>query len=208
MSPTPRPHDVQFFASRNELRDWLEANHETADELWLGYHKKATGRPSVTWEEVVDELLCFGWIDSVRYSLDAGRGAQRVTPRRKGSAWSARNVAIAERLIVGGLMRPAGLAAFEARTPERTAVYSYERAIAAFTDDETRRFQSNAAAWADWEARSPSYRRAVTFWVTDAKRPETRARRLEALIADSAQGQMVAPMRAGRPRPKDATPAE
>jgi uncharacterized protein YdeI (YjbR/CyaY-like superfamily) len=208
MSQTPRPHDVQFFANRSELRDWLEANHETADELWLGYHKKATGKPSVTWEEVVDELLCFGWIDSVRYALDAGRGAQRVTPRRKGSAWSARNVAIAERLIGEGLMRPAGLAAFEARTPERTGLYSYERAAAAFTDEETRHFQSNAAAWADWQARPPSYRRAVTFWVADAKRPETRARRLEALIADSAQGQLVAPMRAGRPRPKDAKPRE
>jgi uncharacterized protein YdeI (YjbR/CyaY-like superfamily) len=117
-------------------------------------------------------------------------------------------VAIAERLIAEGLMRPAGLAAFKARMPDRTAVYSYERAAAAFTDEETRRFQSNAAAWADWQARSPSYRRAVTYWVADAKRPETRARRLEALIADSAEGQMVAPMRAGRPRSQDATSRE
>lgn len=208
MSPAPRPHDVRFFASANELRDWLDANHETADELWLGYYKKATGRPTVSWEDAVDEALRVGWIDSVRYSLDDGRGAQRLTPRRKGSAWSARNVAIAERLIADGRMRPAGLAAFQARTPERTGVYSYEREAASFTDEETRRFQANPAAWADWQARSPSYRRAVTYWVADAKRPETRAKRFEALILDSAQGQMVAPMRAGRSRSKDGTSPE
>jgi uncharacterized protein YdeI (YjbR/CyaY-like superfamily) len=189
---------VLFLASANDLRDWFDANHETAEELWLGYHKKGTGRPTVTWEQAVDEALCVGWIDSVRYSLDEGRGAQRLTPRRKGSIWSARNVEIAERLIREGRMRPAGLAAFEARKVERTAVYSYENEAAAFTEEEVGRFKANAAAWADWQARSPSYRRTVTFWVASAKRPETRGRRFQALLADSAAGRMVAPMRAGR----------
>ena len=195
MSPTPRPRDVIFFASPGELRDWLDTNHATAEELWLGYYKKGTGRPTVTWEQAVDEVLRVGWIDSVRYSLDEGRGAQRLTPRRKGSVWSARNVAIAERLIEEGEMRPAGLAAFEARTPERTALYSYERAATEFTDEETDRFRVNAAAWADWQGRAPSYRRAVTTWIASAKRPETRARRFETLLADSAAGRQVAPMR-------------
>ena len=195
MSPSPRPHDVTFFASPSELREWLDANHTTADELWIGYHKKHTGRPSVTWEDVVDEALRVGWIDGVRYSLGEDRGAQRITPRRKGSNWSARNVAIAQRLIDDGDMLPAGLAAFEARTPERTAIYSYERDSAVLTDDETARFQANAAAWADWERRPQSYRRAVTYWLASAKRLATRARRFETLLTDSAAGRQVGPMR-------------
>ncbi len=148
--------------------------------------------------EAIEEGLCVGWVDSTVYRIDASTYARRFTPRRPGSIWSARNVAIAERLIAEGRMRPRGLVAFEARTPERTAIYSYERAAAALTDDETARFRANDAAWADWQSRSPSYRRTVTFWIASAKRPETRARRLEALIADSAAGQLVAPFRALR----------
>jgi uncharacterized protein YdeI (YjbR/CyaY-like superfamily) len=195
LSPSPRPHDVAFFANRSELRQWLDANHTTADELWIGYHKKHTGRPSVTWEDVVDEALRVGWIDSVRYSLDEDRGAQRITPRRKGSNWSARNVAIAERLIAEGEMKPAGLAAFEARVPERTAIYSYERDSAALTEEEIARLQAEGSAWTDWQRRPPSYQRAVTYWIASAKRPETRARRFETLLADSAAGRQVGPMR-------------
>jgi uncharacterized protein YdeI (YjbR/CyaY-like superfamily) len=201
VSPAPRPHDVHFFESVGELREWFDANHQTAEELWLGYRKKSTGLPSVTWEEVVIESLRVGWIDSVRYSLDEGNAAQRLTPRRKSSVWSARNVEIAERLIKAGDMQPAGLAAFEARSPERTAIYSYERAEAGFTDDEAARSRANAAAWSDWQGRSPSYRRTVTFWVASAKRPETRERRMATLIADSAKGELVGPMRALRRRP-------
>ena len=126
MSP-PKPHDVRFFATPAELRDWFDANHETATELWLGYYRKATGRPSVDWSQAVDEALCVGWIDSVRYRLDETSSAQRFTPRRKGSIWSAINVAKVAALTAEGRMRPAGLAAFEARTPEKTAIYSYER---------------------------------------------------------------------------------
>jgi uncharacterized protein YdeI (YjbR/CyaY-like superfamily) len=200
LNSSPRPHDVIFFASPSELRDWLDANHTTADELWIGYHKKHTGRPSVTWQDVVDEALRVGWIDGVRYSLGDDRGAQRITPRRKGSNWSARNVAIARRLIDEGEMLPAGLAAFEARTPERTAVYSYERDSAALTDEESARLRADAAARADWERRPPSYRRAVTYWLVSAKRPETRTRRFEMLLADAAAGRQVAPLR-DRPGP-------
>ena len=198
MSPTPTPRDVRFFASTDELRDWFDANHTIAAELWLGQYRKSTGRPTISWSEAVDEALCVGWIDGVRYSLDAERFAQRFTPRRKGSNWSAINVRKVTELTGQGRMRPAGLAAFEARSPEKTAVYSYEREAASFSDQETARFQADAAAWADWERRSPSYRRAVTYWVTSAKRPETRARRLDTLIVDSAAGRLVGPMRGGR----------
>ena len=195
MTSRPDLKDVRFFASTDELRDWFDANHETADELWLGYHKKATGRPTITWSDAVDEALCVGWIDSVRYSLDAERSAQRFTPRRKGSVWSAINVRKVAELTAQGRMRPAGVAAFEARDPERTAIYSYEREDAALTDEEVGRLKANEAAWTDWERRSRSYKRTVTYWIASAKKQETRARRLDALIEAAAQGEPVGPMR-------------
>jgi uncharacterized protein YdeI (YjbR/CyaY-like superfamily) len=194
----PDPDDVLFLASTDELRDWFEANHETADELWLGYHKKATGRPTVTWSDAVDEALCVGWIDSVRYSLDGERSAQRFTPRRKGSAWSAINIRKVAELTKQDRMRPAGVAAFEARDPDRSAIYSYEREAAVLTDEENARIRANDAASADWERRPPSYRRTVVYWIASAKKPETRARRLDALIEASAAGEPVGPMRGPR----------
>lgn len=189
------PHDVRFFETSAALRDWFDANHATADELWLGYHRKATGRPSVDWPIAVDEALCVGWIDGVRMGLDAETFAQRFTPRRKRSTWSAINVAKVVALTAEGRMRPAGLAAFEVRIAEKTAIYAYEREASAFSDQEEARFRADAAAWADWERRPPSYRRTVTHWVTGAKGAATRERRLAALIADSAAGQPVKPMR-------------
>jgi uncharacterized protein YdeI (YjbR/CyaY-like superfamily) len=195
MTSRPDPKDVLFFASTDELRDWFDANHESADELWLGYYKKATGRPTITWSDAVDEALCVGWIDSVRYSLDDERSAQRFTPRRKGSVWSAINVRKVAELTAQGRMRPAGLAAFEARDPERTAIYSYERADAALSQEEIGFLRKNRSAWADWERRSPSYKRTVTYWIASAKKPATRARRLEALIEAGTRGEPVGPMR-------------
>lgn len=198
MSPSPQPHDIRYFATPEELRDWFDANHETADELWLAYYRKSTGRPSVDWSQAVDEALCVGWIDGVRRSIDETSFVQRFTPRRKGSTWSAVNVAKVKALTDEGRMRRAGIAAFEARSAANTAIYSYERAVAEFTAEEAGRLRATAAAWADWEARPPSYRRAVTHWVTSAKQPATRARRLEALITDSAAGRKVGPMRWSR----------
>ena len=187
---TMEPHDVVFFATPDELRDWFDANHVTADELWLGYYKKASGRPSVAWSQVVDEALCVGWIDGVRKRVDDEVSVQRLTPRRKGSTWSAINVAKVAALTAEGRMRPAGLAAFEARTDGNTAIYSYERPPSALSDDELARFQADQAAWTDWERRPASYRRVATHWVTSAKQASTRERRLATLIEDS---------RAGRP---------
>jgi uncharacterized protein YdeI (YjbR/CyaY-like superfamily) len=195
MTSRPDERDVLFLERPEQLRDWFDANHATANELWLGYHKKATGRPTISWSEAVDEALCVGWIDSVRYSLDGERSAQRFTPRRKGSVWSAINVRKVAELTEQGRMRPAGRAAFDARSREKTAIYSYEREAAALTDDETAAIRADEAAWADWERRAPSYRKAVTYWIASAKQPETRARRLAALIAASAAGEPVGPMR-------------
>ena len=148
------PHDVRFFATPAELRDWFDANHLTEDELWLGYYKKASGRPSVDWSQVVDECLCVGWIDGVRKSIDDEVSVQRLTPRRKGSTWSAINVAKVAALTEEGRMRPAGLAAFAARTDANTGIYSHERPLASFDDEQEVRFRADEAAWADWERRS------------------------------------------------------
>jgi uncharacterized protein YdeI (YjbR/CyaY-like superfamily) len=198
MSPTPTPRDVQFLATPEDLRDWFDANHATAGELWLGYYKKSSGRPSLTWSEAVDEALCVGWIDSVRYSLDETSNAQRFTPRRKGSFWSAVNVAKVATLTEQGRMRPAGLAAFEARDPAKTAAYSYEQETAAFSADELRRFQADAAAWERWEREPPGYRKQATYWVASAKRDETRMRRMGELIELTAAGERPKPFRVRR----------
>ncbi len=198
MSPSLEPHDIRFFATPGDLRDWFDANHAVATELWLGYHRKSSGTPSVDWPQAVDEALCVGWIDGIRRTLDAERFVQRFTPRRKGSTWSAVNVAKVEALMREGRMRPAGIAAFEARTAANTGIYSYERPEGAFAEAELERLKADSAAWADWERRPPSYRKVVTHWVTSAKRPETRARRLDTLIADAAAGRRVGPMRTGR----------
>ena len=184
------PHDVLFFATPAALRDWFDANHATSDELWLGYYKKASGRPSVDWPQVVDEALCVGWIDGVRKRVDDKISVQRLTPRRKGSTWSAINVAKVAALSAEGRMRPAGLAAFAARTEANTAIYAYERPHGAFSEDEEARFRADAAAWADWQRRPTSYRRVAIHWVTSARQATTRERRLATLIEDS---------RAGRP---------
>jgi uncharacterized protein YdeI (YjbR/CyaY-like superfamily) len=180
-----------FFATPEELAAWLEEHHETEDELWVGLYKKASGKPSVTWPDVVEQVLRFGWIDGIRRGIDAESYANRITPRRPGSNWSAVNVAKVEELKQRGLMTPAGLRAYEARTPERTGVYSFERAEAAQLPPEfEQRFRAEADAWAWFEARPPSYRRTATHWVVSAKRPETRERRLATLIEAAAAGRM------------------
>jgi uncharacterized protein YdeI (YjbR/CyaY-like superfamily) len=196
--PVVRPDDALFFASADELRDWFAANHETATELWLGYHKKATGRPSVSWSDAVDEALCVGWIDSVRYALDTERSAQRFTPRRTGSIWSAINVAKVAQLRKEGRMRPAGEAAFAARRDDRTGVYSFERAEdPQLTADEEARFRANEPAWAWFSAKAPSFRKQALHWVISPKQAATRERRLATLIADSAEGRPPKPLRYG-----------
>lgn len=185
-----------FFATPAELRAWLEEHHADETELFVGFYRRSSGRPTITWKESVDEALCFGWIDGVKRSVDAESYSIRFTPRQKRSIWSAVNIKRAGELIAEGRMTPAGLAAFERRTDDRSAVYSHEQRRAALLEPEQQmRLEANAGAWAWFQAEAPSYRRAAIHWVTSAKRPETRERRLQALIADSAAGQRIKPMR-------------
>jgi uncharacterized protein YdeI (YjbR/CyaY-like superfamily) len=189
-----------FFATASELRGWLEDNHATASELWVGFYRRGSGKPSITWPELVDEELCFGWIDGVRKGIDEVSYANRITPRKPRSTWSAINIARAKDLISLGRMRPAGLKAFERRTDERSAIYSYEQRTKATLDPEAESsFRANKKAWAFFRARPPSYRRAATWWVISAKREETRQKRLATLIRDSQNGRTVGPL-TRRPR--------
>jgi len=188
---TGGPFEPIFFETAADLREWLEAHHASAPELFVGGWRKDAGRAGVTWQEIVDEALCFGWIDSIRRSLPGGAWSQRLTPRRAGSNWSAVNVANVERLRSEGRMQPAGLAAFAARRPPRTGVYSYERRTEArLSREEEARFRATEPAWGWFSDRSPSYRTTAIWWVVSARRPETRERRLSELIEQSAAGLM------------------
>jgi uncharacterized protein YdeI (YjbR/CyaY-like superfamily) len=183
-----------FFSTPAELRTWLEAHHETASELWVGYFKKATGRRSLTWSQVVDEALCFGWIDGKAQRIDEDRYRQRLTPRRPNSNWSAVNVAKIEKLRAEGRMAPAGEAAFAARRENRSALTYERRHEAAFDDEQEATFRASPSAWEWFNGQSPSYRALATFWVVSAKRPETQLRRLATLIECSAEGRRVPPL--------------
>jgi len=186
----------RFFPTAPEFRAWLEAHHETEKELLVGFRKKGTGEPSITWPESVDEALCFGWIDGVRRSLGATRYTIRFTPRRPRSIWSAVNVARVEELTRLGRMRPAGVRAFAARTAERTGVYSFERLAAAkLTKSQEAALRANRRAAKFFDAQPAGYRRTAIHWVVSAKKEETRQRRLKLLISDSAAGWRIGPLR-------------
>jgi uncharacterized protein YdeI (YjbR/CyaY-like superfamily) len=182
---------ARYFRSAAEFRRWLEANHATSTEIWLGFYKKASGRRGITSAEALDEALCFGWIDGVRHGVDAERYANRYSPRTPRSYWSEINTKRALELIDEGRMRPAGLAAFERRDVARTKEYSFEQKRAALSPEQERAFRRNRSAWRFWEAQPQGYRRTASWWVISAKREDTRARRLTVLIEHAARGERI-----------------
>jgi uncharacterized protein YdeI (YjbR/CyaY-like superfamily) len=189
---TSRP---TFFPSPQTFRAWLEAHHEAKQELLVGFYKKGSGKPSITWPEAVDQALCFGWIDGVRRRIDDAAYSIRFSPRRPKSTWSAINIERAKELTRLGLMWPAGRRAFEARSDDRSAIYSYEQRHDPKLDATyARRLRANETAWAFFQSQPPWYRRAATHWVMAAKREATRERRLATLIQDSAQGRTIGPL--------------
>lgn len=197
MGAGPRdPVDVTHFPAPGDFRAWLREHHASRDALWVGYWKKGTGRASVTWEESVDEALCFGWIDGIRKRVDEEAYTIRFTPRRASSVWSLRNIERYDALEAAGLVHDAGRAAFERRREDRSGVYSFEQETPTRLSAEYEaRLRSNGEAWADWEQRPPGYRKRATHWVMSAKREETRERRLRAVIEDCAAGRKVKPLR-------------
>lgn len=180
----------KYFSKPEQFRKWLERHHETESELWVGFYKKTSGIPSITWPEAVDEALCFGWIDGIRKSIDGQRYTNRFTPRKAKSNWSNVNIERVAELTRLGRMTPAGLKAFEERDTKRD--YSYEETRSrAFTPEQEKTFRANKKAWAFFEAQPPGWRKTLIYWVTSAKREETRASRLEKLIKESAAGRRL-----------------
>lgn len=187
-----------FFETPADFRAWLEEHHDSVEVLWVGYYKKGSGRASITWPESVDEALCFGWIDGLRKSIDDVSYKIRFTPRKPDSNWSAVNIARVEELLEKGRMRPAGTAAYERRLEKKSRVYSYEQRQRAALDPEAeKRFRADPEAWKFFRSQPPGYRRTAIFWVVSAKREDTRRRRLDTLIEDSAKGLRIGPLRRG-----------
>ena len=181
-----------FFDSPDAFYGWLEQHHETESEVYVGYWKKHTAKASLTWSQAVDQALCFGWIDGRLNKIDDDRHRQRFTPRKPGSNWSKVNIEKVAKLREAGLMRPAGEAAYERRRDDRTGVYSFERGEDPVLDPEQeRRFRSNKGAWEFFQSQAPWYQRTAIHLVVSAKRPETRERRLDQLIEDSAAGRRI-----------------
>lgn len=183
----------------------MEANHHAAGEQWIGYWKKGSGLPSVTWPESVDVALCFGWIDGIRKSIDGKSYKIRFTPRRPGSHWSTRNLARMEELTRAGLVAEAGLAAYRGRNAANQQKASYEQGAVTLPAEYERRIRDEPQAWRWLQAAPPSYRKQVAWWVVSAKREETRLRRLNTLIRSCAKGEVVPAMRWSTKRPSAGT---
>ncbi len=182
---------VTYFKTPLDLRKWFKANRATAAELWVGFYKKDSGVPSITWPESVDEALAVGWIDGIRKSIDETRYMIRFTPRRRGSVWSAVNIRRVGELIAEERMRPEGLTAFAARKEYRSGIYTYEQRPVSLPGPYEKQVRRNKAAWTFFEALPAGYRKQLTWWVLSAKKEETRLKRLVKLIEEAAAGRRV-----------------
>lgn len=183
----------RFFPSPAQFRSWLGRNHAAASELWVGLHKRGSGREGITYSEALDEALCFGWIDGLRRSIDESTWMIRFTPRKQKSNWSAVNIKRFGELQAEGRVAPPGLKAFE-RRDRRKREYSYESPPKRLDPQYEKRFKADKRAWGFWQTAPPSYRKAAMFWVMDAVRQETRERRLGVLIESSRHGERVPPL--------------
>lgn len=190
----------KFFSSPAQFCEWLERNHNSATELLVGFHKKSSGKKSITYPEALDEALCFGWIDGVRKNVDETSYTIRFTPRKPKSIWSLVNVRHVDRLTKEGRMRPAGVEAYARRDPKRTGIYAFENRPREFSPQFEKAFRQNKIAWTFFEKQPPGYKRTIVFWVMSAKREETRMKRFKQLVELSARG-----LRPGllQPKPKN-----
>ena len=182
---------ITYFRSPAEFRKWLAKHHATEKELQVGYYKKGTGKPSMTWPESVDEALCFGWIDGIRRNVDKERYTIRFTPRKRISTWSAVNIKRVAELTDQGLMQPAGLEAFMARREYKSGIYSYEQHSATLPEPYRGLLKKNKTALKFFESQPAGYRKQMSWWIVCAKMEETRLKRLERLIAESAAGRRL-----------------
>ena len=178
----------KFFRTPPDFRTWLEKNHATATELWVGFYKKDSRKPSITWPGSVDQALCFGWIDGIRKRVDEISYQIRFTPRRRGSIWSATNIKRAKELVRQKQMRPIGLKAFAARIENKSVIYSYEQRNTELSQPYAKLLKKNKAAFNFFEKQPPSYRKMIGWWIISAKKEETRMARVAKLISESAKG--------------------
>ncbi len=185
----------KFFSRPELFRKWLANNHLSQLELIVGYYKKDSGKPSMTWPQSVDEALCFGWIDGIRRRIDEASYSIRFTPRKKSSVWSKINIGRAEMMIAEGRMTPAGQAAFDLRVERRSGIYSYEQMTAELDEQYALLLKVNQAAWKFYQSQSASYRKSVNWWICSAKQETTRQRRLQQLIEDCADGLKIKHLR-------------
>jgi len=183
-----------FFKSPGEFRKWLEKNHATKTELYAGFYKKHTGKPSMTWPESVDQALCFGWIDGIRKSIDDESYQIRFTTRKPKSNWSAVNILKIEELTKLKLIQPAGIAAFSMREEKRSEIYTYERTPHELSPSFEKKFKANKKAWAYFQSMAPWYKKGAIDWVMRAVKEETIHRRLATLIKDSEEGKKIRPL--------------
>ncbi len=181
----------RYFKTSAGFRRWLSENHAAVTELWVGFYKKGSGKGGITYHEAVRQALCFGWIDGVRKSVDENSYVNRFTPRKARSTWSLINIKHVEELKKLGLMEPAGLKAFAARDPNKSGVYSFERAALKLTPAYEKRFRQNERAWEFFSVQPPYYKKVAVFWIMSAKKEETKLRRLEALIQSSAAAERL-----------------
>jgi uncharacterized protein YdeI (YjbR/CyaY-like superfamily) len=181
----------EFFQTSADFRNWLKKNHTTATELWVGFYKKDSGKPSITWSESVDQALCFGWVDGIRKRVDEISYQIRFTPRRHGSIWSAINIKRAKELVRQKQMRTAGLKAFAARIQNKSGIYSYEQRSTELSEPYAKLLKNNKAAWDFFQTQPPSYRKMIGWWIISAKKEETRLARLAKLISESAKGKRL-----------------
>ena len=186
-----KPENIRFFDSQEEFRGWLEENHASAPFQWVGFHKKGSSRSGLTYDDAVTEALCFGWIDGQTNRVDDLSITTRFSPRRGGSNWSQVNTERARELIEAGRMHPFGRRVFEARREPAPGEVTYETRPADLPDLYAATFRLNEPAWTFWQSQRPGYRKSMTWWVLSAKREETRMRRLEALIDESAAGRAI-----------------
>ena len=182
---------ARYFKTPAELRRWLAVHHATESELLVGFYKKASGRPGISYKEAVDEALCFGWIDGLKKRVDEQCYTHRFTPRRAGSIWSRVNTNRVKELIALKRMATPGLDAFARRDPKKTAIYSFENRPSQFDAALEREFRQHAAAWTFFRAQPPGYQRLLTFYVMEARQLETRQRRLARLVKNSAEGKRI-----------------
>jgi uncharacterized protein YdeI (YjbR/CyaY-like superfamily) len=181
----------EFFQTAGDFRTWLEKNHATATELWVGFYKKESGKRSITWSESVDQALCFGWIDGIRKRVDEISYQIRFTPRRSGSIWSAINIERAKELLEQRRMRSTGLKAFAARIENKSGICSYEQRSTELSQPYAKLVKKNKAAWNFFQTQSPSYRKMIGWWIISAKKEETRMARLAKLVTESAKGKRL-----------------